>query len=227
MRVLARWFRREPWMALNASIASLCALTVVAIRWLAVLGIIRAYATTHTWGADLGSPVTYHRQLGLLSGPSAALTRVDVWSWRVGFIAGLFWVLRLGLRSANRRIGGLRTLGVVVGLGVFVVTGVGHVIADVVVPAGRARARTQRLITVWCGAAVLTAIFVGVTSNRFWAETDAPGTHAVLVPVGWSIATNAMQLLVAVGGWSIAAFLTHRWVARPEHDAARGALLTV
>jgi len=224
---MARWVGREPWMALTASVASLCALTVVAIRWLAILGVVRAYATTHTAGADFGSAVTYHRQLGLLTGPSAALTRVDAWCWRLGFVAGLFWVLRLGLRSANRRIGALRTLGVIVGLGVFIVTGVAHVIADVVVPVGRQRVRMQRLITLWCGAAVLTAIFVGVTNNTFWSETDAPGTHAVLVPVAWSIATNALQLLVAVGGWSIAAFLTHRWFTRQPQAAAPGALLTV
>jgi hypothetical protein len=162
----------------------------------------------------------------LLAGPSSELTRVDAWSWRVGFIAGLFWVLRLGLRSANRRIGGFRGLGIVVGLGVFVVTGVAHIIADVVMPAGRVRNRMQRLITLWCATAVLTAIFVGVTSNNFWSDSDTPGTHAVLVPVGWSIATNGLQLLTAIGGWSIAAFLTHRWFTSADRDAARGVLLT-
>ena len=142
-------------MALTASIATLCAITLAAIRWLAVLGVLRDYAVAHTSGSVTGSYTAspIHRQLGLLSGPSDALTDVDYWAWKIGFIAGVLWLLRLALRSANHRIGVLRTLGIVLGLGAFVATGVAHRITDSVIPSERAR-WMNRLITLWCFAAV-------------------------------------------------------------------------
>ena len=95
-------------MAFTAFVATVCAMTIVAIRWLAVLGIVRDYAITRTSGslppAGGGWSYTtsnYHRQLGLLSGPSAALTHLDHWTWRVGFVAGILWMLRLGLLASR------------------------------------------------------------------------------------------------------------------------------
>ena len=213
--------RREPWLAFTALVATLCALTVVAIRWLAVLGVVRDYAVARTsgslppagggWGYTTS---TYHRQLGLLSGPSLALTHIDSWTWRVGFLAGVFWVLRLGLRSANRRVGVLRGIGVMSGLGVFVATGVAHHVTEAVIPSVHARDRMHRLITLWCFAAVLTAVMVGMTISIGAASYTVTnlGDHAVRAPVGWSIARNAMQLLVVVGGWSLAWSLTRSWI---------------
>ena len=218
-------------MAFTASIATLCAMTVAAIRWLAVLGVVRDYAVAQTSGSLVSGSYTasgIHRQLGLISGPSDALTHVDSWAWRVGFIAGVLWVLRLGLRSANHRVGVLRGLGVVVGLGAFVATGVAHRIVEIVIPSERAR-RMHLLITLWCFAAVVTAIFVGATIGAadVLNSVTTPGNHVELQPVGWSIARNAMQLLVVIGGWSIAASLTRHWVTLDEHADAPGALLTV
>jgi hypothetical protein len=213
--------RREPWLAVTALVATLCALTVVAIRWLAVLGVVRDYAVARTsgsvppagggWGYTTSS---YHRQLGLISGPSLALTHIDSWTWRVGFFAGVFWVLRLGLRSANRRVGVLRGIGVVSGFGAFVATGVAHHIADAVIPSVHARDRMHRLITLWCFAAVLTAVLVGMTVSVGAASDSLTklGDHAVRAPAVWSIARNAMQLLVVVGGWSLAWSLTRSWI---------------
>jgi hypothetical protein len=216
-----RWVQREPWFAFTVLVATVCATTIVAIRWLAVMGVVRDYAVARTsgylpsagggWGY---STSTYHRQLGLLSGPSVALTHLDIWTWRVGFFAGVLWVLRLGLRSANRRVGVVRGLGVVVGVGAFVATGVAHHVADAVIPSVHARERMHRLITMWCFAAVLTAVAVGMTVSVGAASSSGTrlGDHAVLAPIGWSIARNAMQLLVVVGGWSIAWALTRAWV---------------
>lgn len=212
-------------MAFTAFVATVCAMTIVAIRWLAVLGIVRDYAITRTSGslppAGGGwsySTSSYHRQLGLLSGPSAALTQFDHWTWRVGFLAGILWMLRLGLRGANHRVGVLRGFGVVFGLGVFVVTGVAHRIAEVIIPRVRTRDRMHLLITVWCFAAVLTAVFVMATVNVGAVPPGGPtlGDHAVVAPVGWSIARNALQLVVVLGGWSIALFLTRSWVTLDE-----------
>jgi hypothetical protein len=207
-------------LAFTALVATLCALTVGAIRWLAVLGVVRDYAASRTsgslppagggWGYTTS---TYHRQLGLLTGPSLALTHIDSWTWRVGFLAGVFWVLRLGLRSANRRVGVLRGIGVVSGFGAFVATGVAHRIADAVIPSVHARDRMHRLITLWCFAAVLTAVLVGMTVSVGAASDSLTlADHAVRAPVGWSIARNAMQLLVVVGGWSLAWSLTRSWM---------------
>jgi hypothetical protein len=225
-----RWVRREPWMALTASIATLCAITLGAIRWLAVLGVLRDYAVAHTSGSVTGgytaSPI--HRQLGLLSGPSDALTDVDYWAWKIGFIAGVLWLLRLALRSANHRIGVLRTLGIVLGLGAFVATGVAHHIVDCVVPSGRAR-WMNRLITLWCFAAVFTVLFyrARIGSADVLNSVTTMGAHVELQPIGWSIAGNAMQLLVVIGGWSIAACLTRHWVRLDERADGPRALLSV
>ena len=227
---MLRWVRRDPWMALTASIATLCAITLGAIRWLAVLGVVRDYAVAHTSGSVTGSYTAspIHRQLGLLTGPSEALTHVDYLAWRIGFIAGVLWVLRLALRSANHRIGVLRTLGIVFGLGAFVATGVAHHIADCVIPPARAR-RMNRLITLWCFSAVFTVLFyrARIGSADVLNYVTTMGDHVELQPIGWSIAGNAMQLLVVIGGWSIAASLTRQWVRLEERADEPGALLSV
>ena len=222
-------------MALTASVATLCAATVIAIRWLAVLGVVRDYSVTHTtgflptsgWGSTSSS---FHRQLGLASGPSLALTHLDWVAWHLGFAAGLFWILRLGLRSANRRIGILRTIGVVTGFAVFVVTGVMHRIDDALPRLGDTRARTDLVIRLWCFAAVGTAIFVGMTIS-IGAQAPGPtqlGSHAVIAPIGWSIARNTMQLTVALVGWLIVAFLTREWMrAETARTATRTTRTTV
>jgi hypothetical protein len=212
-------------MAFTAFVATVCAMTIVAIRWLAVLGVVRDYAITQTAGSPAptvggwsSSTSSYHRQLGLISGPSTTLTHLDQLTWKVGFIAGILWMLRLGLRSADDRIGVLRGFGVVVGFGAFVVTGAAHRIADVVIPRERTRDRIDLLVSLWCFAAVVTAAFVMATINlasqaaSVSSVGSTPGDHAVLAPVGWSIARNALQLLVVLGGWSIALFLTRSWV---------------
>ncbi len=216
-------------MTFTASVATLCAFTLVAIRWLAVLGVVRDYAVARTsgslppavggWGYTTS---TYHRQLGLLTGPSLALTHLDSWTWRVGFLAGVFWVLRLGLRSANRRVGVLRGFGVVSGFGAFVATGVAHHVADAVIPSVPARDRMHRLITLWCFAAVFTAVLVGMTVSVGAASDNLTtlGDHAVRAPAAWSIARNAMQLFVVVGGWSLAWSLTRSWVKGGGLDPA-------
>ena len=226
---MLRWVRREPWMALTASIATLCAITLGAIRWLAVLGVVRDFAVAHTSGSlssYTASPI--HRQLGLLSGPSDALTHVDYLAWRIGFIAGLLWVMRLALRSANYRIGFLRTLGIVFGFGAFVATGVAHRVADSVIPSGRAR-WMNRLITLWCFAAVFTVFFYRgrIGSADVLNYVTTMGDHVELQPIGWSIAGNAMQLLIVIGGWSIAASLTRQWVRLEERADEPEALLSV
>src|SRR5882757_2636223 len=48
VRRIGRWAGREPWMVFTAAVATVCAATVVAIRWLAVLGVVRDYAVTRT-----------------------------------------------------------------------------------------------------------------------------------------------------------------------------------
>ena len=208
-------------MALTAVVATVCAATVAAIRWLGVLGVVRDYAVTHTsgsfppagggWGSTTSS---YHRQLGLISGPSAAITHLDAVAWRLGLLAGILWMLRLGLLSADHRIGVLRGFGVVVGFGVFVVTGVLHRIAEVVIPVDRTRRWLDRFITLWCLAAVAGAA-VAVFAINLTRQAGGPSTlgdHAVITPLGWSIARNALQLAVAVGGWALAATLTRSWI---------------
>ena len=107
----------------------------------------------------------------------------------------------------------MRTLGIVFGLGAFVATGVAHHIADSVIPSGRAR-RMNRLITLWCFSAVFTVLFyrARIGSADVLNHVTTMGDHVELQPIGWSIAGNAMQLLVVISGWSIAASLTRQWV---------------
>jgi hypothetical protein len=223
VRRMRRWAWNEPWMALTATIATFCAVTVIALRWLVMLGVVRVYTVTRTTGSleSTYSSTFLNGHLGLASGPSAALTNLDRWTWKVGLLAGIFWMLRLGLRSAGRRIGVLRCIGVVTGFGVFVVTGVMHVIAAVVSPVD-SRARLDRLITAWCAAVVVAACMVVATGSL--GQPSGPptlGDQALAIPVAWSIARGAMQLGVALGGWLLAASLTRRWVVSNERLAER------
>jgi hypothetical protein len=216
-------------MAGTALVTTVCVLTIVAIRWLAVLGVVRVYAVTRTTGSFPPSGGGWSSstsgtfgQLGLTSGPSAALTHLDQLTWKVGLFAGILWVLRLGLRSADHRIGGLRGVGIAVGLGVFVVTGVAHRIAEAVIPSERSRDWVDHLISLWCFAAVLTTVFAVASVHESYAPTGAltSGDHAVLASAGWSFARNASQLVVAVGGWWMAVVLTRRWVVIDERSRA-------
>lgn len=212
-------------MALTASVASLCAVTAASIHWLAVLGVVhdfRVDGTPGLLGASASTSMTFtsstpYHQLGLASGPSAALTHLDAVTWKLGFVAGIFWVLRLGLRSADRRIGGWRGIGIVFGFGLFVVTGVLHHTTDALIPRDRTRRWVDFGITLWCLVAVLGVVIASLATNSAYHGGPAiPGVRVDVVPTGWSLARNALQLVAAVGGWSIAMLLTREWW-RAEH----------
>jgi hypothetical protein len=220
VRRLGRWAWNEPWMALTATVGTFCAATLIAIRWLAVIGVVRVYTVTRTSGS-LSSYTSnlLHSQVGLASGPSAALSNLDRLTWKLGLLAGIFWMLRLGVRAAAHRIGVLRAIGVLAGFGVFVVTGVMHVVAERVRPVS-SRDRINRVITLWCVAAVGSAVLVMVTDNMARASGPATlGDKALAVPVAWSVARSALQLGVALGGWLLAASLTRRWFMFTEWRA--------
>ena len=200
-------------MALTALVATLCAVSLVAIRWLALLGVVRDFAVTDTTGsASSFSTSAVHRQLGLATGPSVALTHLDHLMWVLGLGAGVLWMLRLGLRSADRRIGVMRGLGLVIGFAVFVVTGVMHCIVEAVTT--EKPDRTHRLITCWCATAVLSAVLLMFSLNSGPQSFGPPviGTAAALTPLGWSIAGLGLQLAVVIGGWLLAVSLTRRWI---------------
>lgn len=207
-------------MALVASVASLCAVTAASIRWLAVLGVVHDFRVSGTPSATRSVAPTgmtfttsspQHR-LGLASGPSLSLTNLDVLAWKLGFIAGIFWVLRLGLRSADRRIGVWRGLGILFGFGLFVATGVLHSVADALVPRDRTRRRVNCAVTLWCVVA-LGAVVIGMFAATHTANLGpfTPGVHVVAYPGGWSRALAAMQLVVVFAGWSFAMLLTREW----------------
>jgi hypothetical protein len=213
-------------MALVALVATLCAATVASIRWLAVLGVVRDFRVDGTpspsgdpmsTGWTFTSTSTSHFRLGIASVPSVSLTNLDALAWKLGFIAGIFWVLRLGLRSADRRIGVWRALGVAFGLGLFVATGVLHSIADASIPGDRVRRRVNGVITLWCVVAV-AAVLVGTVAAAHTANLGpfTPGVHVVAYPGAWSRTLAALQLTVAVAGWSTAMLLTRGWW-RAEH----------
>jgi hypothetical protein len=213
-------------MALVASVASLCAVTATSIRWLAVLGVVhdfRISGTPSPSGDSMSTGWTFTTtstspfRLGLASGPSTALTNLDALAWKLGFIAGIFWVLRLGLRSADRRIGVWRGLGIVFGFGLFVATGVLHYITDALAPGNRTRRWVNGAVTLWCVVA-LAAVVVGTLAANHTANLGpfTPGVHVVTYPRGWSRGLAALQLVVVVAGWSIAMLLTREWW-RAEH----------
>jgi hypothetical protein len=201
-------------MVLNATVATACTITVIAIRWLALVGVLRDYSVTRTTGS-LGSSYTswtVHRHIGLATGPSVALTNLDRLAWKLALAAGILWMLRLGVRAAGRRVGVMRFLGVIVGLGLFVATGVMHRIADVVHPAAE-RAWIHRVITWWCTVAVIGVVIVMAT-DRVGGPSGPPvlGDHAQQIPIAWSITRAVVQLGVALGGWLLAASFTRRWL---------------
>jgi hypothetical protein len=208
-------------MALTATIATFCAVTAAAIRWLVVLGLVRDYTVTRASGTLDASTSIFVHHIGLASGPSVALTNLDRLTWKLGLLAGILWMLRLALRSADHRIGVLRGFGVLSGFGVFVVTGVMHRVADAVGPVD-ARDRLDDLITRWCAAAVVAAGLVMATSNLGRASgAPALGVKALPIPIAWSIARGALQLGVVLGGWLLAATLTSHWIVRTERDTSR------
>jgi len=214
-------------MASTAAVATVCAMTVVAVRWLAVVGLVRDYAISHTIllnpqisGGALFSTEGYRRQLGLAGGPSQALTHLDAIAWRVGFFAGTAWMLRLARRVSGYRIGGLRTVGVFTGFGIFIVAGAMHRAVD---PTPRPRRSDQRLdsmITLWCVVALVGGLLIAWTihAGQFSESGNAVPAHvgdvATLAPLGWSMLRNSLQLCAAAGGWSLATLLTFGRYAR-------------
>jgi hypothetical protein len=228
-----RWVRvaaSEPWMTVTAIVATGCAATVVATRWLGLLGVVRDFSVTrdsidHVSGGGpvIYSTVGYFRELGFAGGPDHLLTHVDHWAWRVGFFAGVLWMLRLARRVSGYRIGVLRVVGVLIGLGVFVVTGAMHRAVD---PTARSERSDDlwldRLVTLWCGAGVASGLLIGFTTTRMSGSGTIPPAHlgetATLAPLSSSIARAGLQLVVALGGWLLAVHLTRRWIATSEHS---------
>jgi hypothetical protein len=219
-------------MAVNAAFATVAGSTYAAIHWLATLGVVRVYAVQHTVGSFGNtwstSTSSTGRALGLTTGPNAALTNLDGLSWRVSLVCGTFWMLRLALRAANRRIGALRAFGVMVGLGFFVSAGVMHGTTDAVVAPGR-RGRTNLAITALVLALVGAIGVLGTATNAASADIPGPPTGAgdrfVALPRVFSMTGSALQLLVAAGGLALATYLTvsywrcyEDWRARANLD---------
>jgi hypothetical protein len=225
-------------MALNAAVATVAGTTYAAIHWLGTLGLVRVYTVAHTVGSTgdgwSTTSSTTHRALGLTTGPNQALTDLDEAGWKIAAIAGTFWMLRLGLRAANRRIGAWRGVGVLLGLGPLVAAGVAHCTTDAVVDRSR-RARTNLAISAWVSVLVVTAIALWTTrlASANVADTSRPGTHAAAVSLPFSVASSALQVIVAVGGIALATFLTvsyrrghEDWRDRVASEAAGDAIAT-
>jgi hypothetical protein len=81
----------------------------------------------------------------------------------------------------------------------------------------------DRAISQWCALTVCEVLFLSfsLTSGVNMAGAPTLGQQAVLTPVGWSIARAALQLAVALGGWSLATLLTYRWVRSVTEPAHR------
>jgi hypothetical protein len=202
-------------MALNAAVTCVCGATYAAIHWLAMLGVVRLYEIRHTTGtmADgIGTTttITYHRALGLASGPSAALTDLDGSCMKVAFFAGALWMVRLALRAADRRIGFLRGVGILVGLGFFVAAGAMHYTTEAAVRRHR-RGRTDVAISFLCGILVAAYATLHMAMTRADHGIDRIGDHTALIPVTWSIASSALQFVVVTSGIALAVFQTVSW----------------
>jgi hypothetical protein len=232
---LLRKIRNDVWLFLNATVASLCAFTIVAIHWLGALGVVREYrvagsgnTTAEGFFAPTINHYDWHKEFGLATGgPSWRLTQIYALAWAVGCAAGLFWMLRLALRSDAYRIGFWRGFGVLSGFGLFVVTGAMHRTVEAVVPR-RSLRRIHRLITAWCTTAAITSLFIAwqvagtePPSPGVSVSNGAPAAipHAVLLARNTSMARAAVVLVVVVTGWALAAYVT-RVALRHTHDAA-------
>lgn len=208
---------RDWWLWGNAAAATGAAATLVAIRWLALFGVVRIYDVPGSGNALRGGVLVSaywssasHQELGVRdAGPSVALTHLDRVAWTVAVVAGLFWVLRLALGIARYRIGALRGFGVVMGFGLFVATGALHR-ASVVVEDERHRRWVDGLITLWCTVTALSAIVLTIMTHQEGAELSAPRAVALRSTLPYF----ALQLLIIVGGWLIAAGLTREAVRR-------------
>jgi hypothetical protein len=119
-------------------------------------------------------------------------------------------MIRLARRAADRRIGTMRTVGIAVGLGFFVAAGAMHYTTNAVVPA-KHQGETNAAIRWLCTALVVAVIVPGLAPSPASFGVDELGDRAVALPLGWSIAQNALMVLVAVGGLVVAAFLTVCW----------------
>src|SRR3954452_11809043 len=196
-------------MAINAAVALLAGGTYAAIHWLGTIGLVRVYRVEHTVGAvDNGwSYSSTHRALGLTTGPSIALTNLDRLCWQVGLVTGTFWMLRLALRAANRRIGVLRGFGVMLGLGYFVSAGGMHTTTGAVVAPGRrgrAHVAISALVVAFVGAIGVVPVAAMTTSDGFPGAPSGAGERFVAVSRAFTMPGSALQFLVAAGGLAMA-----------------------
>ena len=201
----------EPWLLFMATIATGCAITLVAVRWLAILGVIREYAVARDSASS--SMTATRREFGLAAGPSVLLTRVDRTAWAAGFATGFLWIVHLARRTSGYRIGFVRSVASICGLGLFVATGAMHRTADAVLPEP-SRSRANLLITTWCASAAFSALVIGWSVAAGAPDSSGLGLHPLAAPLRWSIARSAAQLLIVAGGWTTGAFLTISWARR-------------
>src|SRR4051794_11914313 len=105
-------------MAGNAVVTVACGLTIASIRWLMMLGVVRVFEVEETTRTGPG-PTSggYHRALGLVAGPSRALTNLDHTCMKIVIFTSAFWMARLALCAAGHRVGFLRGVGVLLGFG--------------------------------------------------------------------------------------------------------------
>jgi hypothetical protein len=216
-------------MALCAATAVVAGSTFAAIRWLATLGVVRVYEVEHVTGVTgdgliVSSQHTYERALGLPGGPSRLLTDLDTNCWKVALVAGGFWMLRLALRAAGYRIGGLRGLGFVLGLVYFVAAGAMHRTTEAIVRPGWRR-RTDVLITASCVALVAGYIALTLGGNDTGGSSERPGDYAVEYVLPWTMVGNGLLCFVAAGGIALAIFLTVSWWTAPAERRAQALLL--
>jgi hypothetical protein len=223
-------------MAINAAAAVVAGGTYAAIHWLGLLGVVRFYAVRHTVGSFgetwSTSTSSTHRALGLTAGPNSALTSLDSLSWRVALVCGTFWMLRLGLRAANRRIGALRAFGVMVGLGFFVSAGVMHDTTDAVVAPARRR-WAHAAVTGLVVALVVVVVMLSTATNQASADIPGPtgpGNRFAGISRSITMPASGLQVLVAAGGLALATFLTvsywrcyEDWRARTAAEATAAA----
>lgn len=210
-------------MALTATVTAFCAATIAAIRWLLVLGVVRVFhlETATSTGAGYTTTSETGSAIGVGSHPSDALTRLDHGCVKVVLFAGAFWMVRLALRAADRRIGFWRGVGILSGFGLLVAAGAMHFTADAVAPR-RFIARTNVAISFLAGLTVAGAFAMQAAANRGTFTTgEVAGVHATLEPFAWGAAAAALQLVVAVGGFAMAAFLTAQWWSHPRRPAGR------
>jgi hypothetical protein len=210
-------------MALTATVTAFCAATIAAIRWLMVLGVVRVFHVETVTSAGSGYTTTSETgsAIGVGSHPSDVLTRLDHRCMKIVLFAGAFWMVRLALRTADRRIGFWRGVGILAGWGLLVAAGAMHFTAEAVAPR-RFIARTNVAISLLAGLTVAGAFAMQAATNRgTFMTSEVTGLHATLEPFAWGAVAAALQLVVAVGGFAMATFLTAQWWLHPRRPAGR------